>query len=141
MAHRLVLDTNVFVAGLRSRRGASYRILRLIEDGRALPVLSVPLVLEYEEVLKREAAVLQLTMDDVDALLDDLCAFGERRAIHYLWRPTLRDPHDELVLEVAVAAGRPPIVTHNVNDFAGSQRFGVPIHTPRDWLIATREQR
>ncbi|MBI2073704.1 MAG: PIN domain-containing protein [Gemmatimonadetes bacterium] len=141
MAHRLVLDTNVLVAGLRSRRGASYRVLRLIEYGRVRPVLSVPLVFEYEEVLKREAGVLLLRREDLDAVLDDLCALGERRAIHYLWRPTLRDPHDELVLEVAVAAGGIPIVTHNVKDFTGSEHFAVPIYTPRDWLIAIGEKR
>jgi predicted nucleic acid-binding protein len=140
VAHRLVLDTNVLVAGLRSRRGASFRVLRLIEHGKARPVLSVPLVFEYEEVLKREAGVLPFTTEDLDAVLDDLCVLGEQRAIHYLWRPTLWDPHDELVLEVAVAAGGIPIVTHNVKDFAGSEQFGVPIHTPRDWLSAIGEK-
>src|SRR5438128_1560960 len=108
------MDTNVLVAGLRSRRGASYRVLRLIEARGALPVLSVPLVLEYEEVLRRKAGVLRLTGEDVDAVLDDLCVLGERQLVYFLWRPTLRDPDDEFVLEVAVAAGCPYIVTHNV---------------------------
>jgi predicted nucleic acid-binding protein len=80
-------------------------------------------------------------MDDVDAALDDLCALGERRAIHYLWRPTLRDPRDELVLELVIAAGAPPIVTHNVRDFAGSEEFGVSIYTPQGWLDAIGARR
>lgn len=141
MPHRLVLDTNVLVAGLRSRRGASYRVLRLIEAGRAVPVLSVPLVFEYEEILKRDRGVLGLTIHDLDAVLDDLCALGERQAIHYLWRPVLRDPRDELVLEVAIAGGGVPIVTHNVRHFVESTQFGVPVYTPADWLLMTGERK
>lgn len=139
MPHRLVLDTNVLVAGLRSRRGASYRILELIDKGEVCPVLSVPLVLEYEAVLKRQTRVLGLTLEDVDGLLDDLCGLGEQQLVYYLWRPTLRDPGDELVLELAVAAGCPHVVTHNVRDFAGSEQFGVEIYTPQQWLTKIGE--
>jgi len=131
---RLVLGTNVLVAGLRSRRGASYRILELIEAGEVRPVLSVPLVFEYEAALKRQTRLLGLTLEDVDGVLDDLCALGERRLVYYLWRPTLRDPRDELVLELAVAARCLNVVTHNVRDFVGSEKFGVAITTPRQWL-------
>ena len=139
MPRRLVLDTNVLVAGLRSRREASYRILELVEAREVTPVLSVQLVLEYEAVLKRQTRLLGLTPEDVDRLLDDLCVLGERRLVYFLWRPTLRDPRDELVLEIAVAAGCPEIVTHNVRDFAGSERFGVEISTPRQWLTKIGE--
>lgn len=99
----------------------------------------MPLVLEYEVVLKRQLRVLGLTPDDVDALLDDLCLLGERQLVYYLWRPTLRDPRDELVLELAVAAGCPYIVTHNVRDFAGSEQFGVRICTPQQLLTEIGE--
>lgn len=129
------------MAGLRSRRGASYRLLRLIGAGAAVPVLSVPLVLEYEEVLRRGAGVLRLSEEDVDAVLDDLCGLGERHVVHFLWRPMLRDPDDELVLEVAVAAGCPYIVTHNVRDFGGAEQFGVQVFTPGDWLMRIGERR
>ena len=106
-----------------------------------MPVLSVPLVFEYEEVLRREPGVVRLTRAEVDAVLDDLCFLGERRAGHYLWRPTLRVPRDELVLEVAIAAGGAPIVTHNVNDFAGCVQFGVRVYTPGEWLIEIGERK
>ena len=124
-----MLDTNVLVAGLRSRRGASFRLLELVAAGVVRPVLSVPLVLEYEAVLKRQG--------NIDGLLDDLCLLGEYHVVYYLWRPTLRDPSDEMVLELAVAAGCPHIVTHNVRDFAGSERFGVEPCTPQRWLTKT----
>jgi hypothetical protein len=67
-------------------------------------------------------------------LLDDLCHLGEYHVVHYFWRPTLRDPSDELVLELAVAAGYPHIVTHSVRDFAGSERYGVAVFTPQRCL-------
>lgn len=124
----------MLVAGLRSRRGASYRILERIDAGHVVPILSVPLVLEYEEVLKRQHRVLRLKLDEIDRLLDDLCRLGEWHLVYFLWRPTLRDPRDELVLEVAVAARCTEIVTHNVRDFAGSEAFGVAAIRPKEWL-------
>ena len=130
----VVLDTNVLYAGLWSRVGASFRVLELVLDERVRPALSVPLVLEYEMVLKREAEALDLAPRDIDALLDHLCAVGHQQRIHFLWRPTLRDPRDELVLELAVAAGCRYIVTHNVRDFAGAEQFGIVALPPAAYL-------
>lgn len=129
-----VLDTNVLVAGLWSRTGASFRVLELVYEGRIRPVLSVALVVEYEMVLKRRAGELGLQPRDIDILLDHLCDVGHRQMIHFLWRPTLRDPRDELVLELAVAAGCSHLVTHNVRDFAGAERFGVTVIRPGAYL-------
>jgi putative PIN family toxin of toxin-antitoxin system len=136
----IVLDTNVLFAGLLSRLGASFRVLELIQDGRVRPALSVPLVLEYEMVLKREADMLGLTFRDVEAVLDFLCGVGRLQSIHFLWRPTLRDPRDELVLELAVAARCSHIVTHNVRDFAGAESYGVSALRPADYLHHLGEQ-
>ncbi len=127
---RAVLDTNVIVAGFRSRRGASFRLLTLLRTGRFEIAVSVPLVLEYEAVLLEHARELSLSVDDVRGLVDYLCDVGRRQAIHFLWRPTLRDPADEFVLELAVAAECDALVTHNVRDFAGARTFGVQIMTP-----------
>jgi len=126
----VVLDTNVLVAGLRSRRGASFRLLTLLRAGAFEIAVSVPLVLEYEAVLRVHADDLSLSPDDVTGLVDYLCEVGRRQAIHFLWRPTLRDPADEFVLELAVAAECDAVVTHNVRDFAGARTFGVQIITP-----------
>src|SRR6266545_850236 len=127
---RAVLDTNVIVAGFRSRRGASFRLLTLLRTGRFEIAVAVPLVLEYEAVLLEHARELSLSVDDVRGLVDYLCDVGRRQAIHFLWRPTLRDPADEFVLELAVAAECDALVTHNVRDFAGARTFGVQIMTP-----------
>ncbi len=130
---RVVLDTNVVVAGLRSRRGASFRLLSQLGRGRFEVAVSVPLVLEYEEVLLGERP-LGLAAEDVQVVLDYLCSVARHQEIFYLWRPILPDPQDDLVLEVAVAAACSVIITHNRRDFAGADRFGIRVLTPAAFL-------
>ena len=130
----MVLDTNVLVAALRSRRGASHRLLRLVGDPRFRINLSVPLLLEYEEVLKRPDAGHPLSAEEVDDVLNFLCAEASLREIFYLWRPVLPDPKDDFVLELAVESGCDYIVTFNTRDFAGAENFGVAAIKPREFL-------
>lgn len=134
MHHEVVLDTSVLVAGLRSNRGASHQVLRLVGTGRFGIHVSVPLVLEYEEVLKREASGIGLTVPDIEDLLDYICKVAGHHEINFLWRPCLRDPDDDMVLELAVQAGCTSILTHNIRDFAGSEAFGIHAVRPRDFL-------
>jgi len=129
-----VIDTNVLHAGLHSASGASYQILRLVERGRVIPFLSSTLLFEYEEVLKRNRELLNLSNRAIEDILDGLCARGECRKIHFLWRPQLPDPKDDHILELAVAAGGSDIVTHNVKDFADASSFGVRAVTPAKLL-------
>ena len=131
---RVVLDTNVVVAGFRSRRGASFRVLSEVGTGKFEMALSVPLVLEYEDVLLRHARATGLSRADVDAVLDYFCSVAHLQSIFFLWRPLLPDPKDDLVLEVAVAAGCPTIVTHNVKHFRGSEGMGVLPQRPGAFL-------
>ncbi|MCB0081451.1 MAG: putative toxin-antitoxin system toxin component, PIN family [Caldilineaceae bacterium] len=128
--YQIVLDTNVLVAGLRSPHGASYQVLRLIGRGYFALNLSVPLVLEYESILKQQIEVLPIGVADVDALIDYICRVSISHSIYYLWRPSLRDPKDEMVLEVAVTAGCDAIVTFNQRDFRGSDQYGIRILKP-----------
>ena len=130
---RIVLDTNVLVAALRSRRGASFRLLSLVGSGRFELALPVPLVLEYEDVLLRPDMVLA-SAEDVGTALDYLCAVSHHQAVFYLWRPQLPDPNDDLLLELAVAAGCETIVTFNLRDFRGVERFGIKALRPQDFL-------
>ena len=131
---RVVLDSSVLVAGFRSRRGASFRLLELLRAGRFQIAISVPLAFEYEAVLIRHAEALGLKREDAEGLVDYLCQVGHRQDIHFLWRPTLTDPKDELVLELAMAARCAVIVTHNVRDFAGIGRFTVRVLSPAEFL-------
>ena len=132
---QVVLDTNVLVTGLRSRGGASFRLLSLVGADRRFEInLSVPVVLEYESTLKRPGKTPGLTEEDVDSVLDYLCSVGHYREIYFLWRPVLRDPKDDMVLEVAVEASCEFVVTHNLRDFRGIERYGVRPVSPSEFL-------
>jgi putative PIN family toxin of toxin-antitoxin system len=135
----IVMDSNVLVAGLLSRNGASYRLLQLMGKGKFELHLSVPLLLEYEDAAKRLVSKTDLTQKDIDDILDYLCLIGKKWEIHYLWRPFLKDPNDDMVLELAVTARCEWIVTFNTRDFAGIEQFGIRVLTPRDFLKITGE--
>ena len=131
---RIVLDTNVLYAGLYSASGKSHQLLRAIADGRLRIVLSTPLLFEYEDVLKRNQVVLNLSDAEVELVLDNLCALADFQAIHFLWRPCLPDANDDMVLELAVAAQVPRIVSFNAKDFGPASRFGIEVLSPKIML-------
>ena len=131
---QVVLDTNVIYSGLRSRRGASFKLLSLLGSGRFEIHLSVPLVLEYEEVLQEKRRDLGLTEADVGDVLNYLCGVGGLHEIHFLWRPRLKDPDDEMILELAVGAGCEYIVTYNKEDFPGVEKFSIELVTSKELL-------
>ena len=134
MVQRVVIDTCVLVSALRSSRGASYRLLSLVGTGGFEIALSVPLVLEYEDAAKRLGDATALSHSEIDDVIDYLCSAARLQEIHFLWRPVLRDPRDDHVLELAVEAGCETIVTHNVRDFAGSEHFGIEAVRPGEYL-------
>jgi putative PIN family toxin of toxin-antitoxin system len=132
---QIVIDTNVFLSALRSNRGASFLLLTLIGQSNLFEInLSVPLVLEYEDVAKRPALVPHLSEQDIDDILDYICAAAHRHLIFFLWRPFLKDPKDDMVLELAVEAQCDYIVTFNLKDFAGCEHFGITALTPQAFL-------
>ena len=132
---RIVLDTNIVVSALRSKRGASYRLLMQLDRGIYEPAVSVSLVLEYESAAKRLLNQSRLKIHDIETVIDFLCSVAAPVKIFYLWRPFLRDPKDDMVLEVAVAANCSHIVTFNINDFYGAEQFGVRVVTPQKFLV------
>ncbi len=130
MGHHIVLDTNVLVAALRSSRGASFSLLSQIDHPSITIHLSTPIVAEYEAVLKRNKLLSDQAIDDV---IDYLCLIAEHHEIFYLWRPTLKDPDDDFVLELSVKS-RATIVTWNISDFGPAKRFGIEVINPREFL-------
>jgi putative PIN family toxin of toxin-antitoxin system len=134
MKPQIVLDTNVLVAALRSRRGASFRLVSLLPAASFEVNLSVPLVFEYEEVLPQHRHVMGLTIIDIADFLDFLCSIAHLHEIFFLWRPTLTDPKDEMLLELAVKARCQYIVTYNTRNFRGAEQFGIAIVTPQAFL-------
>jgi len=131
---RIILDTNVLFAGLYSSRGASFRVLQAIEEGKLKVVLSTTLLFEYEDILKRNQVVLGLTNQEIEKILDYLCMQSEHQKIYFLWRPFLADLKDDHLLELAIASGTKLIVTHNTKDFKGVEEFDIRSITPKKLL-------
>jgi putative PIN family toxin of toxin-antitoxin system len=132
---RIVLDTAAVVAAMRSPTGASAAILRAARQGRVTLLASVPLAIEYEAVCfrpehRRDAG---LTINQIDAFLHALLALTEPVRAHFLWRPQLRDPDDEMVLETAINGRADAVVTFNVRDYGiAPSQFGVEVLLPRE---------
>lgn len=134
---RLVLDTDVVVAAMRSPTGASAALLEAALDGKVTMLANVALMLEYEAVCARtehlEAA--RLSGAELGVFLDALAALAEPVESHFVWRPRLRDPGDEMVLEAAVNGRANGIVTFNARDYgAAPSEFGMRVLLPRDAL-------
>jgi len=131
----IVLDTNVIVSGLRSSKGASFKLLKLLPNNTFRIALSPAIILEYEDVLKRNIGVgIRQTTEEIGDILDYICKIGQETKIYYLWRPFLKDASDDMVLELAVASGSKYIVTFNLKDFKGSEQFNVKAITPQTYL-------
>ncbi len=131
---QIVVDTNVFVTALRSKHGASYKLIQLIKKGIFQLNLSVPLTIEYEAVAKRTIGEITLDEKGVDDILDFVISKSNHWQIFYLWRPELNDPGDDMVLEFAVTANCQYIVTYNLGDFKPTKKFGITAITPKEFL-------
>lgn len=128
-----MLDTNVLVAALRSKIGASAEVVRAAHDGRLAPVVNAALFAEYEAVLTRpeHLAAGDVTQQEVVDALDALAAKITAAAAHFSWRPQLGDLDDEMVLEAAVNGGAEAIVTFEVSTFQrAAAGFGIEVLTP-----------
>ena len=138
---RVVLDTDVIVTALRSAKGGSNAVLREAAHGRLTPLVTPALFLEYEAVLKRPEQRLAHGLDlrDIDRFLAALASACEAVEVSFQWRPQLRDPNDEMVLEAAVNGRADALVTHNVRDFAiGAEKFGLRVLRPGELLKELR---
>ncbi len=134
---KVVLDTDVVLAAVLSERGASRQLLLRVADGLLPAVVSVPLMLEYEAVLKRPKHLQAsgITVGDMEIILDQLAASMQPVDLYFLWRPLLRDSEDDMVLETAVNGGADTIVTFNTGDFGDvPERHGIKVNRPSDLL-------
>ena len=135
----IVIDTNVIIAALRSKKGASNKLLALVGTSKFEIHDSVALILEYEDVIQRQRTELGLSQDEVSIFIDSLCSMAHHHKIYFLWRPSLPDVNDELVLELAVSANCEYILTHNIKDFKGIEKFGIKAIMPKEFLQVISE--
>lgn len=134
---KIVMDTDTVVAALRSPSGASAELLRRARRGEIVLAASVSLFMEYEAVCSRPEHLLAagLAARDIGVFLDGLAHMVEPVEVHFLWRPQLRDPADELVLEAAVNAAAQALITFNLKHFArATERFGLTVSQPGPFL-------
>jgi putative PIN family toxin of toxin-antitoxin system len=141
---RVVIDTCVWVAAIRSRRGASFALLSEISHGRFRFGISVPLFLEYRDRMQNAVAtgVTELTMEQGEAILAALAHYGVEVPVYFTLRPNLRDENDNMVFECAANFGAEAIITHNVRDFAHPELkgYGIEIFKPGEFLRRIRRQ-
>ncbi|MGA2543418.1 MAG: PIN domain-containing protein [Verrucomicrobiota bacterium] len=131
---RIVFDTSVLVAAARSRHGASHALLSRLPDPRFQPAISIPVFVEYRAVLLRPENLLHRSAPQADGFLDFLLSVSHLQEIYFLWRPVLPDPDDDLLFELAVAANARYVVTHNLRDFRGMEKWGIRAVSPSDFL-------
>lgn len=136
---RVVLDTNVLVAAARSKLGASYALISMLPTTKFELAISVPLYLEYLDVLQRPENIAPgQTAAGALGFVRKLLGYSHKQSIYFRWRPTLKDPNDDLVLEVAIASQSSYIVTFNAKDFENIELFGVEAISPREFLELVR---
>ena len=136
-----MLDTNVVVAAMRSPLGASAELLRLARQGKVVLLANVALALEYEATcrLAEHCLAAGLDLHEVGVFVDGVLAMMEPVETHFMWRPQLRDPADELVLDAAVNGQATAIVTFNRRDFGvASARFGIELLAPAEAIRRIR---
>lgn len=132
--YQIVIDTNVLVAGLRSNRGASYKLLTILNDARWQVNISTTLIFEYEEILKRSSLELGLSFPDIDAIIRGICSISNQLQIFYVWRPTSTDPDDDFLIDLAVKAQAEFLVTYNQINLQPAERFGIKVVSPKQFL-------
>jgi len=139
MPTRAIIDTNVFLSALWSRQGAAFELFAELRRGRWQMVLSNHLLFEYEEIAKRNASEIGLTLKDIDAVLDALCAAAEEHQLQPAWIPRLSDPDDEPLLQMAIEAKVPALVTYNIRHLKPAQSFGIDVMKPAEFLAKLRK--
>jgi putative PIN family toxin of toxin-antitoxin system len=137
-SYKIIIDTNVLVSALKSKKCYSYKLLSDIDNENMEVFISVPLILEYEDVLKRNKSQIKLSATEISDVIDYICLIGSKRKIFYLWRPFLKDQKDDMILELAVESEADFIISFNKKDFKEIDKFNLEVLTPKEFLIKLR---
>ena len=132
---RVIFDTNVLAAALRSNRGASFALISMLPSPKFELAVSIPLYLEYLDVLMRsEIKPPSISNADVLSFVRKMVSYCHKQSIYFRWRPWLKDPNDDMILELAIASQSSHIVTFNLKDFGNIELFGIEAVSPSDFL-------
>lgn len=136
---KVVIDTNVWLSALTSSQGASHRLVQwLFEQDAHLHCVSIPFVLELEDVFFRpsnQARLTHFSKDQLHQFVNDICHVSLHQSIYFLWRPLIKDPKDDMVLELVVNAQADFLVTYNLKDFKQAEKnFDFRLLTPKQFL-------
>lgn len=137
----IVIDTNVIVSALQSSLGYSFKLISMLPEQVFRMNISLPLVLEYEAQLKKHLSPAIFSLQDIDDFVDYICRIGKKTPVYYLWRPFLKDPFDDHVLELALASQSSYIITFNKKDYSGIGYYGITAVTPGEFLSILEERR
>ncbi len=132
--YQIVIDTNVILAGLRSKNGASYKLLSILNDKRFQINISATLIFEYEEILKREQQQIGLTNEEINDIINGICYIANHHEIFYIWRPLAKDKDDDFLIDLALKCQAKFIISYNDRDLKPIEKFGVSILTPKQFL-------
>ncbi len=137
---RVVFDTNVLAAALRSKNGASFALISMLPSPKFELAVSIPLYLEYLDVLMRpEVKPSNISNADVLGFIRKMLDYSHKQSIYFRWRPWLKDPNDDMILELAIASQSSYIVTFNLKDFQNIELFGIEAISPSDFLEIVRK--
>ena len=139
MRQLIVIDTNVILSALQSNKRKSFELISKISEDIFDFAISVPLILEYEAVLKNKLDRSIFTDSDIEDFINYLCKVGIKTKLFYLWRPYLKDPFDDHLLEVTIQSNASTIVTYNKKDFKEAENLGIKILTPKEFLETLQE--
>ena len=132
--YQIVIDTNVILAGLKSNKGASYKLLTILNDQRFQINISTTLVFEYEEILKREQQKIGLNNEDIDNFINGICYLANHHQLFYIWRPLAKDKDDDFLIDLALKCQAQFIVSYNQKDLQPVEKLGISILTPKQFL-------
>jgi len=136
---RITLDTSVLVAAARSRNGASFKLVSMLPSRQLEIALTVAVYMEWQAVLTRPEHMPEgVTLEEVMAYVRYMASIAHQQDVHFLWRPFLRDPNDDMLVECAVSSGSRYIVTHNLKDFGRVTELGIQAITPAELLNKLR---
>ncbi len=137
---QVVIDTNVVLSAMRSRKGASFALIRTMESGVWQPNISATLLLEYEAVLYRHAHAAVVPTQVCDAVIGAFAALGRWNPIYFRWRSFLADPADDFLLELALASAAEFVVTFNLRHLVPLKGYGIRVVTPAQFLRIMEER-